>query len=302
MSKEKTRLCLGTVQFGMDYGVQGGTRPQLEDSIRMLDYATQNGVDAVDTAAAYGTAEEVVGAFLKRRTVPRDSIQVISKFGTKIFEGAVPAEYGIRLRDAARVSLERLNTDYLDAYICHVPDAVGDAAIVSAMAQLKGSGLVRHIGFSVYDPEQTRTCLSADVVDFIQSPYSFLDRRMATSGALAEAKARGIDLHTRSAFVQGLMLMDVERIPDHLAATRPVIRDLEAACADAGLTRRALALAYVKANPDISHLVFGVDNLNQLKEIIADFGKPVDPAALKAIADRFAAVDPSIFLPNNWKR
>ena len=295
-----TRLCIGTVQFGMDYGVQGGTRPASDDAVRMLDYAVQNGVDAIDTAAAYGTAEEVVGAFLKRKTVPRDSIQVISKFGTKIFEGAAPAEYGIRLRDAARVSLERLNTDYLDAYICHVPDAVSDAAIISAMALLKDSGLVRHVGFSVYDPDQVRTCLAADVVDFIQSPYSFLDRRMATSGALAEAKAQGVDLHTRSAFVQGLMLMDVEKIPDHLAATRPIIRDLEAACADAGLSRRALALAYVKANPDISHLVFGVDNLNQLKEIIADFDKSVDPAALKSIADKFAAVDPSIFLPNNW--
>ena len=297
-----TRLCLGTVQFGMDYGVQGGTRPALEDAVRMLDYATQNGVDALDTAAAYGTAEEVVGAFLARKTVPREKLLVISKFGTKIFEGATPADYAVRLRDAARISLDRLNTDYLDAYICHVPDAVDDAAIVSAMALLKESGMVRHVGFSVYDPEQVRTCLKADCVDFIQSPYSFLDRRMATSGALTEAKARGVDLHTRSAFVQGLMLMDPAAIPEHLAAARPIIRDLEAACADAGLTRRALALAYVKANPDISHLVFGVDNLDQLKEIIADFAKLVDPAALQSITDQFAAVDPSIFLPNNWNK
>ena len=297
-----TRLCIGTVQFGMDYGVQGGTRPALEDSIRMLDYATQNGVDAIDTAAAYGTAEEVVGAFLARRTVPRERLQVISKFGTGIFEGVSAADYAERLKTAAETSLKRLRTDYLDAYICHVPTAAGDPAIIAAMAVLKASGLVRHVGFSVYDPEQTRACLTADVVDYIQSPYSVLDRRMAPSGALAAAKARGADLHTRSAFVQGLMLMDAEKIPEHLAATRPVIRDLEAACADAGLTRRVLALAYVKANPDISHLVFGVDNLNQLKEIIADFGKPVDPVALKAIADKFAAVDPSIFLPNNWNK
>jgi len=297
-----TRLCLGTVQFGMDYGVQGGKRPAVEDAVKMLDYATQNGVDAIDTAAAYGTAEEVVGAFLKKKTLPRERVQVISKFGTGIFEGAAAADYAARLRAAAETSLKRLETDYLDAYICHVPTAVGDAAIVEAMAALKASGLVRHVGFSVYDPDQTRTCLKADAVDFIQSPYSFLDRRMATSGALAEAKAKGVDLHTRSAFVQGLMLMDVEKIPEHLAATRPVIRDLEAACAEAGLTRRALALAYVKANPDISHLVFGVDNMEQLKENVEDFDKPADDAAALAIADRFAAVDPSIFLPNNWKK
>ena len=139
-------------------------------------------------------------------------------------------------------------------------------------------------------------------MDFIQSPFSFLDRRMETSGALAAANAKGVDLHTRSAFVQGLMLMDVEKIPERLSATRPVISDLEAACAEAGLSRRALALAFVKANPHISHLVFGVDNMEQLEEIVSDFDRPVDLGAVKSIADKFSTVDPAIFLPNNWKK
>ena len=295
------RLCIGTVQFGMDYGVQGGTRPAARDAVRMLDYATQNGVDAIDTAAAYGTAEEVVGEFLSRKTLPRETLQVISKFGTNIFEGASVADYAVRLRAAAETSLKRIKSDYLDAYICHVPTAVGDPAIIEAMAALKVSGLVRHVGFSVYDPDQVQACLTTDVVDFIQSPFSFLDRRMETSGALAAACAKGVDLHTRSAFVQGLMLMDVAKIPERLAETRPVISDLEAACAEVGLSRRALALAFVKANPNISHLVFGVDNMTQLKEIVADFDRSVDSGAVKFVADRFAAVDPAIFLPNNWK-
>ncbi len=295
------KLCIGTVQFGMDYGVQGGTRPPVQDAVAMLDFAVRNGVDAIDTASAYGTAEEVVGEFLAKKTISRDTVQVISKFGTGIFDGVDASSYAKVLRAAAETSLKRLRTDYLDAYICHVPTAVGNLAIIDAMAALKASGLVRHVGFSVYDPDQVQACLTADVVDFIQSPFSFLDRRMETSGALAAASAKGVDLHTRSAFVQGLMLMDVAKIPDSLAATRPVISDLEAACAEAGLSRRTLALAFVKANPNISHLVFGVDNMAQLKEIVADFDRPVDFGVVKFLADRFAAVDPAIFLPNNWK-
>ena len=134
------KLCIGTVQFGMDYGVQGGTRPAVEDAVRMLDFATQNGVDAIDTAAAYGTAEDVVGEFLSRKTLPRDAVQVISKFGTNIFEGASVADYAERLRAAAETSLRRIRSDYLDAYICHVPTAAGDSAIIEAMAALKASG------------------------------------------------------------------------------------------------------------------------------------------------------------------
>ena len=296
------RLCIGTVQFGMDYGVQGGTRPAARDAVAMLDYATQNGVDAIDTAAAYGTAEEVVGEFLSRKTLPREAVQVISKFGTNIFEGASVADYAVRLRAAAETSLKQIKSDYLDAYICHVPTAAGEAAIIEGMAPLKASGLVRHVGFSVYDPDQARACLTADAVDFIQSPFSFLDRRMETSGALAEASAKGVDLHTRSAFVQGLMLMDVAKIPERLAATRPIISDLEAACAEAGLSRRALALAFVKANPNISHLVFGVDNMAQLKEIVDDFNRDIPASAVADIAARFASVPTDIFMPNKWRK
>ena len=286
----------------MDYGVQGGSRPSIDEAVAMLDYAMQNGVDAIDTAAAYGTAEEVVGAFLSRKTLPREALQVISKFGTNIFEGAAVADYATRLRTAAETSLRRIKSDYLDAYICHVPTAAGDPAIIEAMAALKASSLVRHVGFSVYDPEQAQACLTADVVDFIQSPFSLLDRRMETSGALAAACAKGVDLHTRSAFVQGLMLMDVAKIPEHLAATRPVIRDLEAACAEAGLSRRALALAFVKANPNISHLVFGVDNRTQLREIVDDFARDIPAETVEGIASRFASVPADVFMPNKWRK
>ena len=62
------KLCLGTVQFGLDYGIRGQKKPSVEDAIKILDYATQNGIDNIDTALAYGNAEEVVGEFLKRKT------------------------------------------------------------------------------------------------------------------------------------------------------------------------------------------------------------------------------------------
>ncbi len=295
-------LCIGTVQFGMDYGVQGGKRPPLEDSLAMLDYATQNGVDAIDTAAAYGTAEEVVGEFLARRTLPRESLQVISKFGTKIFEGADAAAYPAHLRSAAETSLRRLRTDYLDAYICHDPVAAGNPAIIDAMATLKSAGLARHVGFSVYETSEAMACIPPETVDFVQAPFSILDQRMKTGGFLSAAAARGIDVHTRSAFVQGLMLMPLDAIPERLAATRPFVAELEAACVAHGITRRTLAIAYVRSQPQISHIVFGVDNIGQLKEIVHDFGEDVPAGMIEEIAARFTDIDQSIFMPNKWRK
>ncbi len=296
------KLCLGTVQFGMDYGGQGGTRPSVKEAVAMLDFAVQNGVDAIDTAAAYGAAEEVVGEFLASRTVPRDAVQIVSKFGTGIFEGVEASAYSRCLRAAAEKSLKRLSTDYLDAFICHVPSAAGDAAVVSAMAALKETGLARHVGFSVYETTEAKVCLDADEVDFIQVPFSVLDQRMKSSGALAKAAAKGVDVHTRSAFVQGLMLMPPASIPEHLAATKPYVEELEALCREYGITRRLLALACVKAQPEISHLVFGVDNRKQLKEIIDDFNQPIPAEIVMGIAARFASVPSDIFMPNKWRK
>ena len=286
----------------MDYGVQGGVRPSLGDAVAMLDYAMQNGVDAIDTAAAYGTAEEVGGEFIARRTFPRESVQVISKFGMGVFEGAATADYPQRLRVAVEMSLKRLRTGYLDAFICHVPSAAGNEAVVSAMSALKDSGLVRHIGFSIYETDEAMACMAAGAVDFMQAPFSVFDQRMRTSGALAKAAANGVDVHTRSAFVQGLMLMDAEAIPAHLAAAKPYVCELDALCREHGITRRALALAYVKAQPEISHLVFGVDNLGQLKEIVEDFGRGVPAEIVDGIAARFASVPADIFMPNKWRK
>ena len=296
------KLCLGTVQFGMDYGIQGGSRPTVKESVAMLDFAVQNGVDAIDTAAVYGTAEEVVGEFLVSRTVPRDAVQIVSKFGTGIFAGMEASAYPRCLRAAAEKSLKRLRTDFLDAFICHVPSAAGDAAVVSAMAALKVTGLARHVGFSVFESTEATACLDSDEVDFIQAPFSVLDQRMKSSGALAKAVANGVDVHTRSAFVQGLMLMPPTSIPSHLVATKPYVEELEALCREHGITRRLLALAYVKAQPEISHLVFGVDNRTQLKEIIDDFNRTIPVDVVADIAARFASVPSDIFMPNKWRK
>ena len=296
------RLCLGTVQFGGDYGIRGGRKPSVEGAVRMLDYATRNGVDAIDTAAAYGSAEEVVGEFLGRQTVSRDRLFVVSKFGTDVFEGVAPGEWGAALSVALARSLKRLKTDYLDAYVCHVATAVSNAAISEAMAQAKESGLVRHVGFSVYETDEAKSCAANGVCDFMQVPFSVLDQRMATDGALSAAAAKGMTVHARSAFVQGLALMEENEVPERLAAARSLVRRFGELCVAAGVSRRTLALAFVRRRREISHLVFGVDNLEQLKENIVAFGETVPENVLDEAERIFHDVDSGLVMPNKWRK
>ena len=296
------KLCLGTVQFGMDYGIQGGHRPSGDVAVSIIGEAVDGGVDAIDTAEAYGEAESVVGRFLSSRPGVREGLFIVSKFGLDACKGASGGECVDRLREAAERTLGRLGADRLDAYICHVSSAVRDDDVLEAMAGVRAAGLARKVGFSVYEVDEAEAALESGSVDFLQVPYSVLDQRMAIAGVLEKAVARGVEVHARSAFVQGLALMDAERVPEWLAGARRLVRDLEGLCSDAGITRRRLALAFVKRRNEISHLVFGVDNARQLREILDDFSEPVPNAVLCEAERMFADVDPGLVMPNKWRK
>ena len=296
------KLCLGTVQFGMDYGIQGGRRPSASESAAIIGEAVSGGVDAIDTAAAYGEAESVVGRFLALHPGLRDGLFIVSKFGTDVFDGVARADFGGRLAEAVRSSLAKLAIDQLDAYLCHVATAVRDEAVIEAMMAVRSEGLARKVGFSVYETDEALAAIDSGAVDFLQIPYSVLDQRMARAGVFEKAAARGVEVHARSAFVQGLALMDADAVPGWLAGARRLVRDLEGLCADAGTTRRRLALAFVRRRRGISHLVFGVDDARQLGEILADFQAPVADAVLDEAERMFADVDPGLVMPNKWRK
>ena len=112
-------LCLGTVQFGMDYGISRQKQPTVEQAVNMLDFATQNGINTIDTANAYGTAEDVVGCFLQKKTIARDKLWIISKCRPNLLDDASEDKYyGIMKRNLEK-SLARLHLDYLDTYLLH---------------------------------------------------------------------------------------------------------------------------------------------------------------------------------------
>ena len=170
------------------------------------------------------------------------------------------------------------------------------------MVGLRESGLARSVGFSVYEPEDAETAINTGAIDFLQLPLSILDQRMARCGVLDLAAERGVRLHSRSAYVQGLALMKSENVPNYLDEIKPKIRELEDLCRFAGVSRQALALAFVRQFDQISHVVFGVHDMKQLRESIEAFESHV-PSPLVAEASRiFVDVDPALVMPNKWRK
>lgn len=294
-------LCLGTVQFGMKYGISGQVQPTVEMAVDMLDYATQNGIDTIDTANAYGTAEDVVGRFIRKKTVPRDRLCIISKFRPNLLDDVSQKLYYDVMKNNLLESLKRLGADYLDTYLLHSSRYVFNDEILEALYQLKKEGYANKVGVSVYEAEEARRCIEHPKVDFMQLPYSIFDQRMKNANVFELAQGN-VEIHSRSAFIQGLILMDEQRVPDFLSKARPIVRKIDELCKIHNISRISLAMNFVKQETNISHLVFGVDNIDQLKENIKVFNENLSVDLLDSISKEFVSLDADIVMPSLWKK
>lgn len=286
-------LCLGTVQFGMQYGIASKGRPGYEDAEKMLEYAVANGITTIDTASAYGEAEKIVGGFLKHAN--RSSLRIITKIRPNALFSVEPSQYYHTLKQNIFDSLSNLNISYVDGCLFHNADYVNNEAALCALARLKEDGLVKKTGVSIYLPTEFESALASPAIDLIQIPYNILDTRLDPLLRQCEK-----EIHARSAFLQGLLLMDEAAVPRNLWNAKPYLHRFRSFCEYHHLTHTQAALAFVKTQPKISRLVFGVDNLAQLKQIKKDFSVSADAVALRELAEEFSGIEERIIMPNLW--
>lgn len=283
------KLALGSVQFGMRYGAfNRAGQPALAAVRDVLDMAAAAGIGLIDTASAYGDSEAVLG----RLAAP-------ARFGiiTKVppLDGDDPVA---RLEQAFRQSLARLGAGQVQGLLLHrAGDLLGPAgdAIWQAMQHLRAAGLVGQIGVSGYGPDEMLTVLDRYPVGLVQLPFNVFDHRHRDAGVLARCARDGVMVHTRSAFLQGFALADPDRLEGHLAGWRPLLQAFRARCDALGLTPLQAALRHVLDQAEVGHVVIGVDDVAQLRAIIAAAAQPLLPAdALAGLQSADAAlIDPS---------
>ena len=294
-------LCLGTVQFGMNYGVnnQIGRQPTQEESFGMIEYALQNGIKCIDTARAYGTAELVLGAYIEQNGIPKD-VSLISKLRPNVVEEGEKDVCGV-VRRECEDTLRRLHIDKLNGYLLHTPEYIYQKEIVDGMVKLKEEGLVENIGVSIYDIKEGEYALQTGVVDYIQLPYSILDQRGMRTGFIPKAKKSGIKIFTRSAFLQGLILMDKAKIPAHLSEAVPMIEKYESLVQKYEEDEVRSLIHFVADESEIDYLVFGVEEKQQLEQKIQKFHEKKMPAELmKEIKKEITNLEQNIIFPSLW--
>ena len=264
MTKEKfkiSRLGLGTVQFGMDYGFSKALTQN--DVNGILSAAHEQGVDFLDTARAYGDSEEKVGNYIRQNP---GHFTVC----TKLEEiGAGTARHPEKVEQFIADSLDRskraLGKSFLPMFLLHQTDGfvVDSADFWSALKRIKERRGFK-FGISVYDPEPTKEILEkqGDVIDCIQAPYNVVDRRFESLAGLLHEK--GIVFIGRSTFLKGALVE--KKIPTELKDLEPVRKKLREISKKTGLTVSQLLVHFSLSSPVVDCALIGVRSIGQLRE------------------------------------
>ncbi|MBQ4414603.1 MAG: aldo/keto reductase [Methanomicrobium sp.] len=278
----------------MNYGIQGNGQPDLQKAVEILTTAYNAGIVTYDTAAAYGSAEHVLNTFLSQPGIEREKVRIISKTQSADF----------KIIKDAKCSLNNIGIDYLDGCLLHDAELVFNEEAVKNLKQLKETGIARKVGISVYTPEQAKKCLDYDYVDIIQVPYNILDRRLDKCGFFTGAKEKGLDVYVRSVLLQGLLMMNPETLPVHMRFAESYLRKYQNICDKNEIEYFDCAVGYVLEHPDIDYIVFGVDNLTQLKQYInlySDLGRGKLNIG-EMFGSVFDDVNEKVIMPNLWNK
>ncbi|MBQ7651138.1 MAG: aldo/keto reductase [Victivallales bacterium] len=254
-----SKLTLGTVQFGMNYGIantQG--KPSFEKVVGILSAAYENGIRFLDTAAAYGDSEIVLGKALKQLGI-LDSVKIVSKI-SPVPKDASEEAVRAHVRKSLGKSLENLGIPKLYAILFHVED---DVRYLPILRECVADGMAEKAGVSLdsHVPEEAKNC------DAVQIPDNVLDRRFLPF--LKEAHAKGTHIFVRSVYLQGLLLMPEEKIPEKIADVIPYRRKLEQIAAANGMPLSELCMRYLLSIPEIDSVLTGVDSVEQLQANVA---------------------------------
>lgn len=257
------KLVLGTVQFGLQYGVNSAGRPN-EDAVKsILAAAAKSGIDTLDTSSAYGNSEEILGECI----TPDEGFKIVSKYP----KGETP------VAEMFKGSLMRLKVNQFYGYLLHHFEVYkNNPNVWDVFVALKESGKVQKIGFSLYTPEELQFILdNKSPFDLIQVPFNIFDKKFLPY--MKELHEKGVEIHVRSTFLQGLFFKDRETLPEKLKPMKKYLLQLDDFSKQSGLSISEIALNYNLQNPYIDGVLIGVDNLSQLEMNLASVkDTPVD--------------------------
>ena len=289
----KDKLILGTVQFGLHYGINNVMGKLSDDQVfELLEAAYESGIRTLDTAEAYGNAHSIISNFHKQS---EKRFNIISKYSSSNIE------YPDDLISRIQIHCLNFNVNYLEGYMFH---SFKDFRIninrdPKVLDKIRGTGLVQKIGVSVYSNDEIEELLNHKGIDLIQLPFNLFDNEYQRKDIIEKAKKRNIEIHTRSAFLQGLFFKDVDTLKPNLLPLKKDLSDLSLLSKNSNIALADLALNYPLGKSYIDKVLIGVDSLDQLEKNIKATENDFDKSIYEGV-DCIQIENIKLLNPSNW--
>lgn len=298
-----SKITLGTVQLGIPYGISNKMgQPSTGASHELLRFALENGINTLDTARIYGNAEEVIGSFEQS-----DQFTIISKF--KLSDAALKnLDLAIcEARESVRISCKTLKIKTIPICLFHKNKdqqikKVSEILPAIIMA-LKQEGRISEGGISVYSPEELRYISDWKIISAVQVPMNIFDTRLLTQNLMQVLTDDQVKVFIRSIYLQGLILMDENQLPEHLSFAKAPLQQLKKIAASANREIKDIAFSFVRDTPGVTSLVVGAETVAQLKENLALLsGSPLSQEVYSGILDSFKDLPEKLITPALWDK
>lgn len=286
------KLALGTVQFGLPYGINNSIGVPDHNSIRnILSVASDAGIDTLDTAREYGESEMRIG----------ECSDMNFKIVTKLPGIEANSKYSDEwLFSKLNESLARLKQRSIYALLLHRPAQLLEdygTNLYSGLQKLKDHGLVKKIGISIYDPSELDVLMNKFHFDIIQSPFNIFDTRLVSSGWLSRLYQGNVEIHVRSVFLQGLLLMKPHQRPHKFNKWENLWRLYDEWLALNQISELEACIRYACSFKEISKVIVGIESVNQLLKILEALqGKCPE------LPIQFQGLESELLSPVNWSR
>ena len=301
-----SKLTLGTVQLGMNYGIANKIgKPNSDESYDILVAALNGGINTVDTSIDYGKSEKIIGEFIKSRK--ENDLNIVTKFNLVNDNSINLNQIRKEIYEQVNSSLNTFGIDKIPVYLFHQgkdQDMESYAEPVSlVLSELKKDGLISVGGISLYNPHDVHFILENREFQAVQIPVNIFDQRLIVDGTLVKMKETNKIVFARSVYLQGLFFLNPAGLTGNLISAFPYLQKLKILSEEVGMTIHEMSFSFVRDLFGISSIVVGAENVTQVNDNIKLLDAPVlNPEFRSKISNIFKDVPKTVITPALWEK
>ena len=289
--RKKQKLCIGTANFGFNYGINKKRSLRIENIKKILSYAKKNKIEYLDTAISYKSAEKKIGKSNIKNFKIISKIHRIPKRIKKIDKWIIKN---------AKMSCKNLKVKSLYGLLIHDTSELNDKKkseqIFKAFKYLIKNKIIKKVGLSIYKKEELDLYINQFNFKIVQLPINIFDCRISKSHWLDYLKKKRIQIFARSIFLKGLLLKDKSQIKKRFKIWSKNFEYFENWIRKKKISKEEACIRYVKSFDQIDKIIVGVNNIDQLKKNIKNINKKK-----LIISNNFCVNDENLLNPQNWK-